>query len=112
MDSYYVETISDSDLPNGIYSIAVLKKNINNLNIKVVLSTQKLTPQFCIKYILDTSIDSGSETCGVYTKEHILRRQPHIASEEFDKCYMEYVNASENSISTIYNNHTQKHIIK
>lgn len=64
-----------------------------------MLSTQILTPQFCIKYILDTSIDSGSETSGVYTKEHILIRQLHITSEEFDKCYMEYVNANENSIS-------------
>ena len=101
MDSYYVETISDSDLSNEIYSIAVLKKNINNLNIKVVLSTQKLTPQFCIRFILDTAIDSRSETCGIYTKEHILRRQPHITREEFDKCYMEYINASENSIITV-----------
>jgi hypothetical protein len=101
MDSYCIETISDSDLCNETYSLYVLKININNLNKKVVLSTQKLTAQFCIKYILDTAIDSGSETCGVYTKEHILRRQQHITSEEFDKCYMEYVNASENSIDTI-----------
>jgi hypothetical protein len=99
MDSYCIKTISDSDLCNETYSIYVLQKNINNLNKKVVLSTQKLTAQFCIKYILDTAIDSGSETCGVYTKEHILRRQPHITSEEFDKCYMKYVNASNNSIS-------------
>jgi len=99
MDSYCSETISDSDLCNETYSLDVLEKNVNNLNKKVVLSTQKLTPQFCIKYILDTSIDSGSKTCGVYTKEHILRRQLHITSEEFDKCYMKYVNASENSIS-------------
>jgi hypothetical protein len=34
MDSYCVETISDSDLSNEIYSIAVLQKNINNLNKK------------------------------------------------------------------------------
>jgi len=88
MDVYYKENITDSDLCNEKYSITILIKNINNLNKKVLLSTQILTPQFCIKYILDTAIDSGSEISGVYTKEHILRRQQHITSEEFDKCYM------------------------
>jgi len=101
MNSFCNEIISDSDLCNEIYSINVLKKNIYNLNKKVVLSTQILTPQFCIKFILDTAIDSGSEISGVYTKEHILRKQQHITSEEFDKCYMEYVNASKNIINTI-----------
>jgi hypothetical protein len=101
MNSFYNEIISDSDLCNEIYSIYVLEKNIYNLNKKVVLSTQILTPQFCIKFILDTAIDSESEISGVYTKEHILRKQQHITSEEFDKCYMEYVNASENIINTI-----------
>jgi len=95
MESIYNESISDSDLCYETYSIDVLKKNINNLNKKVVLSTQKLTAQFCVKFILDSAIDSGSEASGVYTKEHILRRQPHITSVEFDKCYMEYVNYNE-----------------
>jgi hypothetical protein len=39
MESVYNEIISDSDLCNETYSIDVLKKNINNLNKKVVLST-------------------------------------------------------------------------
>jgi len=94
MNSYYIEILTDSDLCNETYSLDILKKYINNLNKKVVLSTQKLTAQFCIKYILDTAIDSGSETRGVYTKEHIIRRQPHITSEEFDKYYLEYVNVA------------------
>jgi len=96
MDSYFSnEKISDYDLCNEKYSIEVLTKNIHYLNKKVVLSTQKLTAEFCVKYILDMNIESGSEACGVYTKEHILRRQPHITNEEFDKCYMEYVNYNE-----------------
>ena len=96
MDSYFSnKKISDSDLCNKKYSIEVLTKHIHYLNIKVVLSTQKLTAQFCVKFILDSAIDSGSESSGVYTKEHILRRQPHISSEEFDECYMEYVNYNE-----------------
>jgi hypothetical protein len=100
MDSYYVETISDSDLCNQTYSLDVLKKNINNLNKKVVLSTQKLTAEFCVKFILDTSIDSGSEDSYIYDKNYILKRQLHITSEEFDKCYSEYI-IKGNSNNTI-----------
>lgn len=91
MNSYYDEKISDSDLCNEKYSIDVLTKHINYLNKKVVLNTQKLTAHFCIKFILDTPIESGNKDSTIYTKEHILRRQQHISSEEFDKCYFEYL---------------------
>jgi hypothetical protein len=100
MESLYNEVISDSDLCNQRYSLDILRKNINNLNKKVVLSTQKLTAQFCVKYILDTAIESGNQESGIYTKGHILRMQKHITSEEFDKCYMEYV-IKGNSNNTI-----------
>jgi hypothetical protein len=91
MDSVYNEILTDSDLCNETYSLDVLKKNINNLNKKIVLRTQNLTAQFCIKYILDTAIESGNQESGVYTKDHILRLQKHISSQEFDKYYLEYV---------------------
>jgi len=91
MESVYNEIISDSDLCNESYSLDVLRKNINNLNKKVVLRTQKLTAQFCVKYILDTAIISGNQESGAYSKEHILIMQPHITNEEFDKCYLDYV---------------------
>jgi hypothetical protein len=81
MDSCFNEILTDSDLCNETYSLDVLKKNINNLNKKVVLSTQKLTAQFCVKYILDTAIESGNQESGVYTKDHILRLQKHISSK-------------------------------
>ena len=90
MDSFYKENITEHDLCNETYSITILEKNINNLNKKVVLSTQQLTAKFCVKFILDTAIVSGNQESGVYTKEHILRMQKHITSEEFDKCCFEY----------------------
>jgi len=91
MDSCFNEILTDSDLCNETYSLDILKKHINNLNKKVVLSTQKLTAQFCVRFILDTAIESGNQESGVYTKEHILRLQKHISSQEFDKYYLEYV---------------------
>jgi phenylalanyl-tRNA synthetase alpha subunit len=100
MDSVYNEILTDSDLCNETYSLDVLKKNINNLNKKVVLSTQHLTAQFCVKFILDTAIESGNQESGVYTKDHILRLQKHISSQEIDKYYLEYV-IKGNSNNTI-----------
>jgi len=91
MDSVYNEILTDSDLCNETYSLYILKKHINNLNKKVVLSTQKLTAEFCVRFILGTAIESGNQESGVYTKEHILRLQKHISSQEFDKYYLEYV---------------------
>ena len=38
------------------------------------------------------NIESGSEDSYLYDKNHILRRQKHITSEEVDKCYLEYIN--------------------
>lgn len=109
MDSYYQENITDYDLCNEKYSIEVLTKHISYLNKKVVLSTQKLTAQFCIKFILDTAIESGNKDSGIYTKNNILRRQQHISSEEFDKCYLEYINESD--ICTILMKNIHKIII-
>jgi len=91
MESVYNESLTDSDLCNETYSLDILRKNINNLNKKVVLRTQKLTAQFCVKFILDTAIESGNQESGVYSKQHILKMQPHITNEEFDKYYLEYV---------------------
>ena len=88
MDAHFNnEKISDSDLCNTKYSIAVLEKHFHYLNKKVVLCTQDLTAEFCVKYILDMTIDSGSEDSYLYDKNHILRRQKHISEEEFDKAY-------------------------
>jgi len=38
------------------YSIEILEENIEHLDEKILLATQKLTPEFCVKYILDLDI--------------------------------------------------------
>ena len=52
-----------------------------------MLNTQHLTAHFCVRFILDTDIESGSEDSYCYDKNHILSRQKHITSEEFDEAY-------------------------
>ena len=43
------------------YSIGTLEENVEYLDKKILLATQKLTPEFCVKYILDLDIESGGE---------------------------------------------------
>ena len=65
------------------YSINILEQNIHNLNKKILLATQKLTVEFCIKYILDLDIDNGSEDSYIYDVDYILDFQPHLTRQEF-----------------------------
>jgi hypothetical protein len=78
------------DLCGTQYSIEVLTKHMYYLNKKVVLNTQHLTAHFCVRFILDMDIESGSEDSYCYDKNHILSRQKHITSEEFDEAYELY----------------------
>ena len=81
------QKITNKDLFNNKYSIDILEKNINMLNKKIILFTQILTAEFCVKYILDLDIDSGSEDSYIFDKNYILESQPHISNEEFDLAY-------------------------
>lgn len=82
--------IRTGDLYKNKYSIDELKYNFNNLNHKLILATQILNANFCVKYLYDPNIDSGSEDSYLFDKSYILERQPHITSEEFDIEYKKY----------------------
>ena len=86
------EKITTTHLYYNKYNIEILEKNINNLNKKVLLCTQKLTAEFCIKYILVMDIESGSEDSYIFDKNYILERQEHITDEEFNTVYNLYYN--------------------
>ena len=46
--------ITNDDIFKNIYPIKILENNIDNLNLKYILITQKnLTAEFCVKYILN-----------------------------------------------------------
>ena len=65
------------------FPINILEQNIHNLNKKILLATQKLTVEFCIKYILDLDIDNGSEDSYIYDVDYILDFQKHLTRQEF-----------------------------
>ena len=77
-------TITNTDLLNNKnkYSIDMLEKNIKYLDEKILLATQKLTPEFCIKYILDLDIKSGGEESYIFDVCYILQFQKHITEKE------------------------------
>ena len=66
--------LSDNDLLDNTnaYSVRELEENVLSLNKKIMLATQKLTAEFCAKYILDMDIDSGSEDSYIYDPDYIM----------------------------------------
>lgn len=76
--------LTDDDLLNnhGKYSIKELEESIKNLNKKILLATQNLTADFCVKYILDLDIDNGSEDSYIYDIDYIIDFQRHLTPDD------------------------------
>jgi len=64
------------------YSIDILENNVNHLDEKILLATQTLTPEFCVKYILDLDIEGGGEESYIFDVCYILTFQKHITEKE------------------------------
>lgn len=68
--------LSDYDLRNKKYTIEELIENIDNLSIKILLYTQDLTPEFCVKYIIN-----GQKS----TEEEYITLDDIIRIQDFDE---------------------------
>jgi hypothetical protein len=75
--------ITDQSLLKTKYPIDILEKNIDNLSITRILRTQILTPEFCIKYILNEDYASCVEETYICDID-VLHNQPHI--KQTDLC--------------------------
>ena len=64
--------LSDYDLRNKKYTIEELIENNDNLSIKILLYTQDLTPEFCVKYIINVQKSTEED---YITIEDIIRIQ-------------------------------------
>lgn len=73
--------LNDQDLLKNKYSIDLLEKNIDNLSISRILNTQILTPEFCVKYILNEDYASCVEETYICDLD-VIRRQPHIKQSD------------------------------
>jgi len=67
------------------YTLDVLERNVGKLDKKILLATQTLNAEFCIKYIWDPDIESGSEDSYIYDFTYILDFQPHLTEDELIK---------------------------
>lgn len=85
-----METIYNKDLIGKQHDISVLEHNWHHLSTKLVMKTQVLTADFCVRYIYYMDPDSGSEDSYIYDKEYILSYQPHITGEEWDEVFALY----------------------
>jgi hypothetical protein len=70
--------INTEDLYKQNYSYEILKTNIYVVSLFDILKSQKLTLEFCVKYILNKDYQLTEEEEKI-TLEHVLYFQPHIS---------------------------------
>jgi hypothetical protein len=68
------------------YTIDLLEKNINFLSIKTLLYTQDLTPEFCVKYILNEKYVSCVEDTFICMGD-VLNAQKHITKKQIYEAF-------------------------
>ena len=76
--------ISKEDLYNNQYNYETLKANIYAVSLIDILKTQKLTAEFCVKYILNENFQLLEEDQKI-TLESIKLYQPHILIIDLDE---------------------------
>ena len=100
------KNLNDADIIHhlaGVTDVAYVKSEANSeLDKKILLATQMLSAEFCIKYIWDPGIDSGSEDSYIYDFDYILGFQNHLTREELESALFNIRNNS-NSRSNINN---------
>jgi hypothetical protein len=69
--------LTDHDLQKKLYTIAELEASIDNLSVKYLLNYQKLTAEFCAKYILNDYCATCQEDTYICTGD-VLIKQPHL----------------------------------
>lgn len=87
-----MDIITNSTLRQYKYSIEELEKNIDNLNMKTIVNTQKLTVEFCVKYILNENYAQCNEEVDLLTIDYVMYNQPHLNAIELSNCYYSYNN--------------------
>lgn len=75
--------IENKDLYYRKYTIEELEENVDNFEPRSLLSTQVLTPEFCIKYILNEDYASCIEDTYLYDYD-VLKYQKHITKEDLN----------------------------
>ena len=75
-------SISKDDLYKNQYDYNTLKTNIYVVSLLDIVKTQKLSAEFCVKYILNEDFHFLEEEQSI-TIDTVLTYQPHISSLDF-----------------------------
>jgi hypothetical protein len=87
-----MDTITNSNLRQSKYSIEELEKNISNLNMKIIVNTQTLDIDFCVKYILNEDYAQCNEEADLLTIDYVMYNQPHLNELKLIRFYYSYNN--------------------
>jgi hypothetical protein len=74
--------LTRDDLYMRVYDLETLKANIYAVSLLDILKTQKLTADFCVKYILNPDFQIVEQD-EVLTIDLVKKLQPHISKEDF-----------------------------
>ena len=80
--------MTELDLHNNLYDYKNLKSNIYFVSLISVLKTQKLTTEFCAKYILNKDYQFLEQDMNI-TIHDVIKLQPHIDKKELIKLLVE-----------------------
>ena len=103
-----MKQISDDDLYERQYDVETLAYSVKvwsfltrnerlrykRIRLLTLLRTQKLTGEFCVRYILNGRYSYTDEE-HLITDGSILRLQPHISKEELTKAWSRYGKVEE-----------------
>ena len=76
--------IQHHELMYNKYDIDTLEYNIDRLGLRRLLITQKLTADFCVKYLLNPEEHGMCVEDQYISKDDILLYQKHITKEELE----------------------------
>lgn len=74
--------LTTEDLYNQQYDYETLKTNIYLVSLVDILKTQRLTLDFCVKYILNVDFQLTKEEQEI-TIDMVKKYQPHIVDSDF-----------------------------
>lgn len=76
------QKITDKDLYERQYSMETLIENIDELTMKIILMTQKLTAEFCVHYVLNEDYMTCVEDTYYFMTDKVLYYQKHLTEED------------------------------
>lgn len=85
-----MEIIQHHDLMYKKYDVEILEYNINNLGLRRLLVTHKLTVEFCVKYLLNPEEYGMCVEDQYISKDDILLYQPHINKTNLEQNILIY----------------------